>query len=123
MTVEKTKNETKGLITNAIEGMREKKGHDIVLLDLSGIENAVCNSFVICHGTSKKQVEAIADSVYETVKKNTGQYPWHKEGYQNADWILLDYVDVVVHIFAHETRKFYNLEALWADAERENIND
>lgn len=119
----KTEKETSVLTGAIIEGSLEKKGHDIVTLDLSKIENAVCSTFVICHGTSNTQVEAIADSVLDVVKKNTGQSPWHKEGYQNSDWILLDYVDVVVHVFNQETRKFYNLEGLWADAEKRVIND
>ena len=122
MIEEKTKTETNQLTDFVVEGILEKKGQDIVVLDLDKIENSVCSAFVICHGTSKRQVEAIADSVYESVKKNTGQYPWHKEGYQNAEWILLDYVDVVVHIFSAETRTFYNLEGLWADAQRIEVN-
>jgi len=119
----KTKKETKVLTSSVIDGIREKKGHDIVVLDLSKIENSVCSVFVICHGTSKTQVAAVADSVFDIVKKNLGQNPWHKEGYQHSDWILLDYVDVVVHVFTEETRKFYNLEGLWADAVKTVIND
>ena len=123
MIKEKTEKGT-GVLTGAIiDGIREKKGYDIVILDLSKIENAVCSTFVICHGTSDTQVGAIADSIFDIVKKNTGQSPWHKEGYQNSDWILLDYVDVVVHVFNLDTRKFYNLEGLWADAEKRVIND
>ncbi|MFP4470683.1 MAG: ribosome silencing factor [Bacteroidota bacterium] len=99
-----------------IQGIQEKKGNEIVDLDLSEIENSVCNDFIICHGNSRTQVEAIASFVEENVKKNAGINPWHKEGYQNAEWILLDYVDVVVHVFNEQTRRFYNLEGLWADA-------
>jgi ribosome-associated protein len=123
MIKKKNKNETSILSSQIIDGIQEKKGHKIVTLDLSKIENSVCKMFVMCHATSKTQVAAIADSVYDLVKKNTEQIPWHKEGYQNADWILLDYVDVVVHIFTEETRKFYNLEGLWADAEKKEIKD
>ncbi len=123
MIEEKNEKETTTLTNQIIGGILEKKGNNIVTLDLSKIENSVCKMFVICHGTSKIQVAAIADSVYSDVKKNTGQIPWHKEGYQNSDWILLDYVDVVVHVFIGETRNFYNLEGLWADAEKKVIND
>ena len=123
MIEDKTENETTILTDTVIDGIREKKGLDIVTLDLSKIDNSVCSVFVICHGSSKIQVQAIADSVFEMVKKKTGQNPWHKEGYQNSDWILLDYVDVVVHVFNKETRLFYNLEGLWADAEKTVIND
>jgi ribosome-associated protein len=123
MIKEKKGKETSILTDQVVEGIQEKKGYNIVTLDLSKIENSVCKMFVICHGTSKTQVGAIADEVYAHVKKNTGQTPWHKEGYQNADWILLDYVDVVVHVFTEQTRKFYNLEGLWADAEKKVIND
>ena len=123
MLKEKNRKETSILTDQVIEAMQEKKGYDIVTLDLSKIENSVCKMFVICHGTSKTQVGAISDEVYAYVKKNNGQTPWHMEGYQNAEWILLDYVDVVVHVFTEETRKFYNLEGLWADAEKKVIND
>lgn len=116
MTENKSLTETEELVKNIIKGIQEKKGRQIVNLDLTDIENAVCNNFVVCHGDSNRQVSAIADSVQETVRKNIHEKPWHKEGEQNADWILLDYADVVVHIFREETRRFYNLEGLWADA-------
>lgn len=112
-TSEKSSQEIKEFV---IQGIQEKKGNEIIDLDLSGIENSVCDDFIICHGNSKRQVEAIAFAVEDTVKKNAGINPWHKEGYQNAEWILLDYVDVVVHVFNKPTRTFYNLEGLWADA-------
>lgn len=117
MTGNKSLNETSNLLEYVVKGIQGKKGRHIVNLDLTGIENAVCSNFVVCHGDSNRQVSAIADSVQEMVKKNTNEKPWHKEGEQNADWILLDYADVVVHIFREETRKFYNLEGLWADAQ------
>lgn len=109
------------VIQNIIEGILEKKGHEIVDINLSALENSICDNFIICHGTSGRQVDAIAQSVEKTVKENTGEKPWHKEGYQNAEWILLDYIDVVVHIFNEQTRKFYNLEGLWADAKIKTI--
>ena len=107
----------------AVTGILEKKGHDIVVLDLKGIDGAICDYFVICHGTSRPQVEAIMDSVDWTIKKETGQNPFHVEGTQNAEWVLVDYVDVVVHIFIEEKRQFYKLESLWADAPKQVIED
>ena len=106
----------KMLVDTVIEGMQQKKGNEIISLDFDKIPNAVSKYFIICHGTSKTQVEAIADSVNEAVRKDVGLKPWHSEGYENAEWILLDYVDVVAHIFQPDTRKFYQLEDLWADA-------
>ncbi len=116
--VKKTR-KTKSEILNdiIIHGIQEKKGKNIVSLNLTKIPNAVCNFFIICHGTSKIQVEAIADSVIYEVKKVSGANPWNKEGFKNAEWILIDYADVVVHIFQENTRDFYRLENLWADAE------
>jgi ribosome-associated protein len=111
------KNESKRLSEVIIEGILDKKGEEIVRLDLTDIPNSVSNYFVVCHGNSKIQVEAIAGSVEEHTLKELRAKPWHREGFENAEWILLDYVDVVVHIFQEETRKFYNLEKLWADAE------
>jgi len=114
--VEAKKTDTEALAAAVIEGIKNKKGMGIVKLSLKDIPNAICQYFVICHGTSKPQIEAIAESVDEVVKKKTGFNPWHKEGFENAEWVLIDYVDVVVHIFQEKTRKFYLLEELWADA-------
>ncbi|MCF8368228.1 MAG: ribosome silencing factor [Bacteroidales bacterium] len=105
-----------------VEGILKKKGHEIISMNLTKLNNAVSNYFIICHGTSKVQTEAIAGSVMEEALKSKKAKPWHKEGFENAEWILLDYVDVVVHIFLEETRKFYNLESLWADAEIKEYN-
>ncbi len=105
----------------AVMGIIEKKGKEIVKLNLQNIPNSVTGCFIVCHGTSKPHVEAIADSVEEFVKKNTGENPRHKEGFANAEWILIDYFDVVVHIFQETTRHFYKLEDLWADAEIQHI--
>ena len=105
----------------AIQGIQEKKGRQIVKLDLRKISNSVTHYFVICHGTSKPHIEAIAESVEAFVKKNTGENPLHKEGFANAEWILIDYFDVVVHIFQEATRKYYKLEDLWADAKIKHI--
>jgi ribosome-associated protein len=99
-----------------VSGIKERKGQDIMSLNLKKIPNAVCDAFVLCSGTSSTHVEAIADSVVEMVRKTTGDKPWHKEGFENAEWILLDYVNVVVHVFQVHSRMFYNLEKLWDDA-------
>ena len=105
-----------------IHGMQERKANDIVKLNLGPLQNSITDYFIICHGTSRTQVEAIADSVEAEVKKTTGQNPWHREGFENCEWVLLDYYDVVVHIFQPETRNFYQLERLWADAERTDVS-
>lgn len=102
-------------IVNAIE---EKKGDNIVCIDLRTIENRVCDYFIICDGTSSTQIDAIGGSVEFLVKKELGERPYRSEGYENKTWILIDYVNVIVHVFDKETRHFYNLESLWADGER-----
>ncbi|HNY02874.1 MAG TPA: ribosome silencing factor [Bacteroidales bacterium] len=99
-----------------LDAMIEKIARDPVVIDFTGINGSLCDSFVICHGTSRTQVEAIARHVWQEVKKKTGLNPSHMEGEENAEWILIDYFDVVVHIFQEERRRFYNLEQLWADA-------
>ena len=106
-----------------IEGLQKIKAKHIVRLDLSNLHNSVSTDFVICHGTSRTQVESLAESVLEETLNQTGDKPWHKEGFENAEWILLDYVDVVVHIFQEEKREFYKLENLWADAQLKEFND
>ena len=106
-----------------VKGMQEVKANDIVCIDLRGIESAVTDFFVICHGNSSTQVEAISKSVTETTLNDLKQKPWHQEGKTNAEWILLDFVDVVAHIFYADAREFYNIEGLWADAPIENIED
>jgi ribosome-associated protein len=116
------KNESERLSEVIIEGILDKKGEEVVRLDLTKIPNSVSNYFVVCHADSKIQVEAIAGSVEEHTLKELSSKPWHREGFENAEWILLDYVDVVVHIFQKETREFYNLEKLWADAEVKSFN-
>ena len=106
------------LLTDAIvEGVLEVKGRNISVLNLQDIHNRVCDYFIICQADSTTQVNAIAGSVEEMVKKLTGERPYRKEGFENSEWILVDYVTVVVHIFQTEVRNFYNLESLWADAE------
>jgi ribosome-associated protein len=125
----KTKQPTKAasiseiLCKTVIEGMQEKKGIDIMVLDLREIKGAVTDFFVICSGNSDTQVEALMNSVAEQVYKATSEDVWHKEGAMNREWILLDFVDVVAHIFKKDRRKFYGLEELWGDAQITFIND
>jgi ribosome-associated protein len=108
--------ENQKLIDAIIHGMQDKKATDIMVLNFRDIPEVICDAFVICTGNSNTQVESIADSIHDAVKKATGENPFHTEGYRNAEWILLDYVDVVAHVFQPETREFYQLEKLWADA-------
>ncbi|MCD0487277.1 ribosome silencing factor [Pedobacter sp. MC2016-14] len=101
----------------AIHGIQEKKGNDIVRLDLRELNSSVSDYFVICNADSSTQVKAIADSVEEEIYKNTQTNPWRKEGQESAEWIILDYFDIVVHIFKTEKRDFYGIEDLWGDAQ------
>ncbi len=100
-----------------IEGMQEKKATNIVVLDLRKVKNAVADYFIIGTGNSDTQLDAISDSVEETVYKKLKQDPWHKEGKQSKEWVLIDYVDVVAHVFKKDKRDFFALEELWGDAE------
>lgn len=107
---------TPNTVVAVIKGIQEVKGKDIICLDLRKIHNRVCDFFIICHGDSSTQVTSIADSVEEFTWKLTKEDPIHKEGKSNAEWVLLDYFDVIVHIFHRDKREHYNLENLWADA-------
>jgi ribosome-associated protein len=114
-------------INYIIEGIKEKKGKEIVSIDLTKLDNAVCSYFVICHGDSSTQINAIANWVEKVMEDKRNEKAWQKQGFENAQWILLDYVDIVIHIFQKESRDFYNLESLWADGylskfENEYIN-
>ncbi|MFT6866618.1 MAG: ribosome-associated protein [Cyclobacteriaceae bacterium] len=100
-----------------VDGMLEKKASDIVVMDLRKVKNAVADYFIICSGNSDTQIDAISDSVEEQVFKQSNQNPWKKEGKENNEWVLIDYVDVVAHVFKKEKRIFYRLEELWGDAE------
>ena len=100
-----------------VEGMKEKKAQDIVTMDLRAIENSIADYFVICTGTSDTQIDAICNSIEETVHNNTNIDPWHLEGKQNKEWILLDYIEVVAHVFRTDRREYYGIEELWADAQ------
>jgi ribosome-associated protein len=104
------------LISFILEGIEEVKGNNINLLDLREIENTVCDYFIICNGTSNTHVNAIVGSIQKTVSKNIKDKPWHVEGSDNSEWILMDYVNVVVHVFQKQVREFYDIEGLWGDA-------
>ena len=106
-----------------VRGMQEKKGVNVVVMDLREVKNAICDYFVICSGSSDTQIDAIAQSIDEEVYKNTGENPWHQEGKANREWILLDYVDVVAHVFKKERREFYDLEQLWGDADVQYLDE
>ncbi len=112
----KENEKSKLLIESVVKGMMDTKAGNIVNLDFSKFKNAICNHFIICDGSSNIQVESIADSVIGVVKKEIGINPVNKEGFENAEWILIDYFDVIVHIFQKPLRDFYKLENLWADA-------
>ena len=97
------------------------KGQNIDLLDLREIENMVCDYFIVCNGTSNTQVTAIVNSIQKTVSKKLKDKPWHVEGTQNAEWVLMDYVHVVVHVFQKHIREYYDIESLWGDAKVTSI--
>lgn len=109
------------LVETIVTGMQEKKAKNISILNLKSINNSICDYFIICDAQSTTQVDAIADSVEEFVEKNFNERVIHKEGFENANWILLDFFDVVVHVFQTESRDFYNLEEFWEDAEKTEI--
>lgn len=104
------------LFKSIIAAIQEKKGENIVSLDLRKIPEAVADFFIVCEATSQPQVKAIADNIEERVKENCGENVFHKEGFQSMQWVLVDFVNVVIHIMQPETRKFYNLEEMWSDA-------
>jgi ribosome-associated protein len=114
---------TSGVLEAVIEGMREKKAKNIMVLDLQKLDNRVTDFFVVCDADSKTHVNSIADGVEDMVEKMAGEKVFHSEGQQNGEWILLDYINVVGHVFLREAREHYNIEALWGDAEISLIND
>jgi len=113
-----TKDNTRAdqLIAVILEGIEDVKGQNINILDLRNIENTVCDYFIICEGTSNTQVNAIVNSINKKVSKETKDKPWHIEGSENAEWVLMDYVNVVVHVFQKHIREYYDIESLWGDA-------
>lgn len=113
--------ESKILCDTIVEGMQENKAKDIVILDLRDIDSAVCDFFVICTGESSTQVDGISSQVVRYTRKQLQEKPWRTEGKNNSEWVLIDYVSVVAHIFYKDTRAFYDLEELWADAKRIDV--
>lgn len=113
----------KKLIDSAVKGIQEKKGYSVNIVDMEGMEGTICQAFVICEGNSPSQISAIADSVEETVRKELGEKPVRTAGLENAIWVAIDYVDIIVHIFLPEARDFYNLEELWQDAAITEVPD
>jgi ribosome-associated protein len=111
------------LLANIIKGIEEVKGNDIDILDLREIDNASCDYFVICNGNSNTQVNAIVNSIQKTVSKSIKDKPWHIEGSDNAEWVLMDYVNIVVHVFQKHIREYYNIENLWGDAKITTIEN
>jgi ribosome-associated protein len=116
-------NEAQALIEKVTEGIQEKKGRGITVVDLTSIENTICKYFIICQGNSPNQVGAIVDSVKDFVRKGINVRPLAIDGMKNAEWVAMDYADILVHVFQPEMRAFYNLEHLWADAGLTTIPD
>jgi ribosome-associated protein len=121
--MKKRSNEDEVLLGSVIKGIFEKKGQNVLKIDLRKLETRITDYFVICHAASGTQVSAICDSVEDTVRKDAGEKPLHTEGLDNCFWVLLDYGGVVVHIFMEEYRNFYSLESLWSDATIEKLED
>jgi len=109
------------LISVIISGIEDVKGKEISILDLREIENTVCDYFIVCEGTSNTQVNAIVNSIQKKVSKELKDNPWHVEGADNAEWVLIDYVNVVVHVFQKHIRDYYDIESLWGDAKTTEI--
>ena len=106
-----------------VKGMQEKKASSIVVMNLKKVKNAVADYFIICSGNSDTQIDAIADSVEEEIYKLSKQNPWQREGRENKEWVLIDYVDVVAHVFRKDRRDFYALEELWGDAQILHVDE
>ena len=111
------------LAETAVKALQEKKGLNIVTMDLEGIDGAICNFFVVCSGTSDRHVQALSSSVEDIVRKTLSDKPINTEGYRAGEWVLMDYVDVVVHIFQRDKREFFDIEDLWGDAKFERYED
>ncbi|MCK9480352.1 MAG: ribosome silencing factor [Bacteroidia bacterium] len=119
----KKSDETDLLVMGIVAEMQEKKAKSIKILDLRKLKSGFTDCFVICHGTSDRHVESIADSVEETVRKKLKEKPWHIEGTERNEWVLIDYINVVAHIFVEPKRNFYAIEELWGDAEITEFDD
>ncbi|ESU25250.1 iojap family protein [Flavobacterium enshiense DK69] len=119
----KKENNNDVLLANIIKGIEEVKGNNIDILDLRAIENTVCDYFVICNGNSNTQVNAIVNSIQKIVSRDLKDKPWHVEGTENGEWVLMDYVNIVVHVFQKHIREYYNIESLWGDAKITSIEN
>ena len=118
---QKRMTEKNNLIQHVVHGMQEKKGKNITVIDLKGTEGAICDYFVICEGKTPTQVSALAESIEAEVKKQTQESPIRVQGLRLAEWVGIDYGNVIVHVFLPDLRNFYNIDHLWADANIENI--
>ncbi len=116
-------NETQQLIEAIINGIQEKKGKQIVIADLTDIGETICRYFIICQGNSPAQVQAIAESIGDAARLKCQAKPVAVDGMKNAEWVAMDYIDVIVHVFLPQTRSFYDIEHLWADAQLTEIPD
>lgn len=123
MAKRKTADKTEQLVRSIVEGIREVKGQEIVSLDLRNLQSAAADFFVICHGNSTTQVEAIARSVEKETSRDMGEEPRFVEGLRNSKWVLMDYFNVLVHIFEKDARNYYELEDLWSDARLEKFEE
>jgi ribosome-associated protein len=121
--MKKRSDEVEVLLENIVKGIFEKKGQNVLKIDLRKLDTRITDYFIICHGSSVTQVDSICDSVEDRVRMGTGEKPIHVEGSDNNFWVLLDYGNVVVHIFLEEYRNFYSLESLWADAKINVMED
>lgn len=114
--------DSKTLIDSIINSISDLKGEDIVILDLREIENAFCEYFIICNGNSNTHVSSIAGAVEKKVRNETKERPWHVEGTDNSHWVLMDYTNIIVHIFQKQYREYYDIESLWGDAKQIQVN-
>lgn len=121
--MQEKKSNAQEVIDQIIEGIQEKKGKEIVIVDMLKLGNSICDYFVICQGNSPTQVSAITDSIEDTVRINCKRKPYAVDGLRNAQWVAMDYGDILVHIFLPDVRKFYDIEHLWADATLTTIPD
>ena len=115
--------ETKDIVKEIVEAVQDRKGKRITIIDLSKVDGASTDTFVICEGRSTAQVSAIADFIREDVQKKTGRKPYNYDGYRNSQWIVIDYGEVMVHVFLPDVRVFYNIEDLWSDGKTKEIPD
>jgi ribosome-associated protein len=113
----------KEFIKRIVDSIHEKMGKEVVCIDLQKLDQSITDYFIICHGDNDKQVDAIAHNIIDNIKKESNLNPWHKEGFENSQWVLIDYANVLIHIFDRNYREFYNLEELWGDGEITKYED